>query len=730
MSGESTVNDTHLSTTVTSSATGLGTASGGEMGELTRAFDWSSTSLGPIENWPQSLKTITSVLLTSRHPMFLWWGDELIQIYNDGYRPSLGEDRHPAALGARGREFWGDIWPVIGPEVESVMRGGEASWHEDNLVPISRNGRMEEVYWTYSYSPVLGDDDRVGGTLVTVQETTRRVLTERRMMMLRMLAERTAAEARTVNEVALLAADVFAQNDGDIAFALLYLLDEDGSRLRLASSVGDIPAHICHDIVPLNDLTVDDPGWPIADVVRTGNAAMIDDLERRFGSFPGRRWPEPVEAARIIPILHASDEHLHGVLVIGLSPRLPVDENYCSVLDIAASQIATAISNARSHEAQKAAVKAVEFERTRLRDLFEHSPAVIALVQGPDHVFELANPRYLEIIGRSDIFGKSIREAFPELDGQGFFEMLDDVYASGKVVVGTEVPVHWDRNTDGELENAFFNFGYQRFGGDENTPHSILMHAVEVTDEVIARQEVEATVAARDEFLSIAAHELRTPLTNIKGMAQLLQRNADRGTLDSGRLQRHLASIVTQTDRLSGLVVDLLDISRLRGGQLALRPREFDFVQLVQETISSHGDELEDNAHIVTINTTDDSLTMIGDPDRLEQILSNLLDNAAKYSSSGSEIIVAVTGDVNNVYVSVQDKGIGLTAGMAERIFEPFGRAPNAAALDIPGIGLGLYISRQIAHRHNGSLWAESAGEGRGTTMRMTVPRWGELNAD
>src|SRR5579862_4701868 len=138
-----------------------------------RALDWSTTPLGPVDRWSQSLRTIVSSVLECRHPMFLWWGPELIQIFNDGYLPSFGEDgRDHHALGARGRVFWSEIWSIIGPEVEQVLAGGGATWHEDQLVPIERNGRLEDVWWTYSYSPVRDDDDRIAGVLVTVQETT------------------------------------------------------------------------------------------------------------------------------------------------------------------------------------------------------------------------------------------------------------------------------------------------------------------------------------------------------------------------------------------------------------------------------------------------------------------------------------------------------------------------------------------------------------------------------
>ena len=134
----------------------------GEMRALCRAFDWTSTPLGPVGGWQQSLRTTVRTLLASRNPMFLWWGPELVQIYNDAYRPSLGGSgphaRHPRALGACGREFWTDIWEAIGPQIEQVMTTGEPTWHEDQYLPIERNGTMEDVWWTYGYSPVHDDE--------------------------------------------------------------------------------------------------------------------------------------------------------------------------------------------------------------------------------------------------------------------------------------------------------------------------------------------------------------------------------------------------------------------------------------------------------------------------------------------------------------------------------------------------------------------------------------------
>ncbi len=140
------------------------------MASLMRDLNREATPLGPVDTWSPSLRTIVSTLLASRHAMFLWWGPDLIQFYNDAYRQSLGPDRHPSALGQPGRVCWVEIWPTIGGEIESIMAGGESTWHEDHLVPITRGERVHDVYWSYSYSPVQDEDGGVGGVLVTVQE--------------------------------------------------------------------------------------------------------------------------------------------------------------------------------------------------------------------------------------------------------------------------------------------------------------------------------------------------------------------------------------------------------------------------------------------------------------------------------------------------------------------------------------------------------------------------------
>jgi signal transduction histidine kinase len=243
-----------------------------------------------------------------------------------------------------------------------------------------------------------------------------------------------------------------------------------------------------------------------------------------------------------------------------------------------------------------------------------------------------------------------------------------------------------------------------------------------------ARSSAEEAVRARDQFLSIASHELRTPVTVVKGVSQMMQRSLDRGRLEQVRLPNSLSSLQRASDRLVVLIDDLLDVSRLQTGRMELRLGRHDVVQLVRDLVAQHTQQL-DSAYTLEALLPDTEVPVHADSMRLEQVLDNLLTNAIKYSPDGGTIRVSVERADGGVTVSVQDSGIGLPPGMEESIFEPFGRATNALTRNLPGMGLGLFISRRIAELHGGRLWAESAGEDRGTTMQLWLPYGNDIES-
>ncbi|MFP2902779.1 GAF domain-containing protein [Corallococcus sp. 4LFB] len=211
-------------------------AGGGEMGELVRSLDWSRTPLGPSRDWPVSLKTMAGVVLHNRFPMLMWWGPEMIQLYNDAYRPVLGL-KHPGSLGAPGEQVWQEIWDVVGPMARGVLNGGPATWSENLELFINSRGFLEETFHTFSYSPIPDEEGGVGGVLVTVRETTQEVQHGRQLRMLRDLAARSA-DAKSPEQACHTSLNVLADNDLDLPFCLLYLLDANGDTARLAGAAG------------------------------------------------------------------------------------------------------------------------------------------------------------------------------------------------------------------------------------------------------------------------------------------------------------------------------------------------------------------------------------------------------------------------------------------------------------------------------------------------------------
>ena len=382
---------------------------GGEMGELVRQTDWSATNLGPIRNWSRSLKATVAMLLHSRHPMFLWWGPDLIQIYNDAYLPSFGVGKHPAAMGQPGRTCWPEIWDIIGPQIDAVMRRGAPSWHEDALVPIFRNGAIEDVYWTYGYSPVFDDDGSIAGTLVVCTETT--------------------------------------------------------ARMR----------------------------------------------------------------------------------------------------------------------AQRAA--------------------------------ELAS-------------------------------------------------------------------------------------------------------RAKDDFLATASHELRTPLNAILGWARMLQS----GTLANADFLRAINSIERNARAQVRLIEDILDGSRIITGNLHLEIRPLDLTALVQAALDAVRPAADAKRIALTVEIDPAASRVVGDPDRLQQVVWNLANNAIKFTPKDGEVDVSLQREGTEVELTVRDTGEGIAADFLPHVFERFRQAEGSTTRRHGGLGLGLALVRHLVEAHGGTVHAASDGQGRGATFSVRLP--------
>jgi PAS domain S-box-containing protein len=376
---------------------------GGEMGALIRAHDWTNSSLGAPEHWPQPLRTAIRLLLNTGHPMYVWWGPDLLCFYNDAYRRSIGPERHPSSLGRPAREVWAEIWDIIGPQIEQVMTGGGATWQENALVPITRNGRREDVYWTYSYGPI--DDDAapngVGGVLVVCTETTEQVLSRRQ---------------------------------------------------------------------------------------------AIRDVDR-------------------------------------------------------------------------------------LAQLFHQAPGFMALLRGPDHVFELVNPAYTRLAGRSDLIGQPVRAVFPDLGGQGFFELLDSVFVSGEAYSTFGAPITLQATPDSPARQRLIDFVYQPIRDLSGAVTGIFVEGSDVTDRVVAENARLESEARLREMMATNHNEVQFRLL-VKGVIDYaifmldpdgivsswnLGAERIKGYLPEEIIGQHFSKFYTAEDRAAGLPQRGLDLARREG---------------------------------------------------------------------------------------------------------------------------------------------------------------------
>jgi two-component sensor histidine kinase len=317
---------------------------GGEMGARIRAHDWSKTRLGPAASWPQSLKACVRIMLASRQPMFIWWGEEMINLYNDAYKAIVG-GKHPEALAMPAADVWREIWDETGPRARSAFDHAEGTYDEALQLIMERNGYKEETYYTFSYSPVPNDDGRTGGILCANTDETQRIIGERRVSLLRELAARTW-DANTVEHAYALCAECLGANPRDIPFALIYALGEDKCTATLAGRSGIKDTHAAAvKTISLDDETT----WPIAQSITQGMAVSLGDLGARFGALPRGAWDAPPTRAAILPIA-APGHGTSGVLIVGCNPYRPYDDSYQGFLTLVAGQIAAAVVNVRAYE--------------------------------------------------------------------------------------------------------------------------------------------------------------------------------------------------------------------------------------------------------------------------------------------------------------------------------------------------------------------------------------------
>jgi PAS domain S-box-containing protein len=336
-------------------------AKGGETGARMRALDWTQTPLGDPRHWPQSLKTIVRVMLDSRYAMWMAWGPSLTFFCNDAYFPTVGI-RRDWVLGSPAEQVWKEIWSDIGPRIEQVLEHGEATWDEALLLYLERSGFPEETYHTFSYSPVYDDHNRIAGMLCVVTEVTERVIGERRLRLLRDLAAHLGG-VENAQDSCRRAMEVLAQYPFDVPFAALYLADPQNQMLRLIASTSELDQRQLPSAAAYQDLQ---GPWPLAQVLRDNKRRHLTQLPADGIRIAAAPLDGLVEQALVLPIGSPGQEAPAGLAILGLSPRRALDDAHLAFIDLVMGQIASAIADAQTYEAERARAEALaELDRAK-----------------------------------------------------------------------------------------------------------------------------------------------------------------------------------------------------------------------------------------------------------------------------------------------------------------------------------------------------------------------------
>lgn len=338
---------------------------GGEMGAMIRGKDWIKTPLGRLEDWPESLKLSTSICIGSRFDLIVWWGSDLIMLYNDSYRRTLGA-KHPVALGQPGHVVYPEIWDVIGPMLKNVMETGEATWSADLMLLLERSGYPEETYHTFSYTPIRDAQGKIVGVITPVTETTDKVISERRLLTLRDLAARSV-DAKNEQQSWEFAAEALGTNPYDISSAVLYKLDGDSSKVVAVARAGvgaedaffsnevELPGGIQEGIAPA-----------LREAVRTCKPVELDERNGLRLSLAGGFWGVVPAEVIVLPIAQTGQEKPMGAIALGVNRHKKLDEDYRGFLSLVSGQIARSIADARLLDQERQRAEALaELDRAK-----------------------------------------------------------------------------------------------------------------------------------------------------------------------------------------------------------------------------------------------------------------------------------------------------------------------------------------------------------------------------
>ena len=497
------------------------------------------------------------------------------------------------------------------------------------------------------------------------------------------------------------------------------LLDQpSGDHFKWVATAGDFERYL-HGTMPRHFS-------PCGTVFDKGHALMMRDAVRYYPYIGDLHLP--VRVALLVPF--SQDGVLIGTLWILRhacdTPFTQEDLGAVTALADFASVLfknAATLTTLRSREEQGRQLLAQSESARRLLDgFFRQAPGFIALLRGEDHVVELANEAYLQLLGKRDLVGRPIFDAAPEIRGQGFEALLRTVQTSGMPHVGRGVKL-MVLDEHQQPVARYVDFVYQPLieDGDQHVS-GIFVQGHDVTEQHLALARLEEADANKEKFLALLAHELRNPMSGIRLAAMLLKITTGK---DDPRQQRGIRTLENQTAILSRLVDDMVDASSIRSGKFRLEPDDLVLQDVLASVLEATQPFIAQRGHVLDVQVVEAPLSIRGDATRLGQVFINLLSNAAKYSPEGSSILLRARAVEGGAVVDVQDSGIGISEDFMPQLFEMYAQAPSSKGLGQGGLGLGLSLARQLIELHGGHITAHSEGLGCGARFTVTLPLCG-----
>lgn len=709
----------------------------GEMAKLMRETDWASTSLGPTDQWPEALKTSVRILLTSKFDMWLGWGDDVAFLYNDAYRPTLG-NKHPQSLATPTQELWSEIWTDIEPLIRQVYDEGEATWSESLPLLIERNGFPEETYHTFSYSPVFDDGGKVGGLLCAVVEETTRVIDRRRLETLRSLASELT-QAATRDMVLAAAQAVLAANPQDIPFSATYMFDGD-----TANRIGTTGFSSPNLQIPESTCRGDAGAWSL-----DRDGAEIDLTG--FSDLPTGPWSMPPKRAVVISLQGQGAEHAYGAIVVALNPHLMPDEGYLGYLSLLGGQVAAGLASAEAQEAANRRAAALA-DAVLLRDKAEQalrdanaqlSAEVAKRTSERDQLWTLTE----DLLARADYGGKliAVNPAWTTVLGWSEEKLLTDPYADIIHADNVEVTIaalaemeRTGRPTRYEnrvlsSEGIWTPIGWT-VSPEIGTDYFIAVGRDLRDDKARERELIDAQEALRQaqkmeavgQLTGGIAHDFNNLLAGISGSLEVIERRLAQGRSEG--LDRFIAGAQSSAQRAASLTQRLLAFSRRQ----TLDPKPTDVNRLVHGMEDLIGRTVGPAIAVEVVGAAGLWTTQV-DAAQLENALLNLAINARDAMPEGGRITIETANKwlddrgsrerdlPPGQYISVclSDSGTGIPKDIADRIFDPFFTTKPIGQ----GTGLGLSMIHGFVRQSGGQVRVYSE-IGKGTTMCLYLPRY------